>query len=281
MGINYWTIQKKYEIAAWLADFPLGTMSDPWEVLPFVQKVLEAAEREEVYCVKRVPSHSERLGLKLDLEYRVYPGGPSYGQYIEQILTETDKLIFFRQLFSSPGYLPEYRITAPARLSYYDLDGELIEKEVDDVGELLRRVRPIELDLPDNWRESTEEQLFYEKKSINGYKSEGSAIFFSGDLATGKSSDDISTYLFIKVYTDIWFPEVGGFLEDQDELYENRVFYDNRELALRHTPRLNRFLASVRDLTLEFGGTWSVDRDPESEDRYDRMHDENGIKLDI
>jgi hypothetical protein len=281
MGINYWTIQEKYEIASWEASFPKGNMTSPWEVLPFVQKVLEAAEREEVYRVKRVPSHSERLGLKLDLEYRAYPGGPDYGQYLEQILNETDQLLFFRQLSSSPGYLPEYRIIAPARLSYYDLDRELIDEEVEDVGELLRRVRPLEYDLPNDWQEMTEEQLFYARKSINSYKKESSAIFFSGDLISKDRFPDNSTYLFINLYTDIWFPEVGGFLEDQDELYENRVFYDNRELALRHTPRLNRFLISVRDLTLEFGGTWSVDRDPESEERYDRMHDENGINLDI
>ncbi len=281
MGINYWTVQEKYEISRWYASFPQGQMSDPWEALPFLQKVLKAAEREEVYRVKYAPWRSGDLGLKLDLEYRAYPDGPSYGEYIEQVLNETDKLIFFNQLSASPGLLPEYRIIAPARLSYYDLDGELIDKEVEDVGELLRQVRPLEYDLPDDWRELTEEQLFYAKKRINSYKPQGSAIFFYGNLSTGKSSDDIGAHLSIELYTDIWFPEVGGYLEDQDTPYGHRIFYDNRELALRHTPRLNRFLTGVRDLTLEFGGTWSVDRDPESNDRYDLMHDENGINLDI
>jgi hypothetical protein len=281
MGINYWTVHEKYEIANWYASFPQGNMTDPWKVLPFIQKVLDAAERQEVYRVKRAPWGRGNLGLKQDLEYRAYPSGPSYGKYVEQILTETDKLIFFDQLSAMPGLLPEYRIIAPARLSYYDLDGELVDKEVEDVGELLRQVRPLEYDLPDDWQEMTEEQLFYAKKSINSHKLQGSAIFFGGQFVSKDSSSNHCTYLRIYLHTDIWFPEVGGFLEDQDGLYEHRIFYDNRELALRHTPRLNRFLASVRDLTLEFGGTWSVDRDPESEDRYDLMHDENGINLDI
>jgi hypothetical protein len=222
--------------------------------------------------VKRAPWRRGELDLELDLEYRAYPGGPSYGQYLEQVLNETDRLIFFRQLSSSPGYLPEYRIIAPARLSYYDLDGELIDKEVDDVGELLQRLRPMPF-------ESSEEEQYSYNYSKKSYMAEGSAIFFYGNLRSKDWLPDSSTYLFINLYTDIWFPKVGGYLED-DSPYESRVFRDNRELALRHTPRLNRFLASVRDLTLEFDGIWKVDH-PTYEEQYNEQFDENGIHLAI
>jgi hypothetical protein len=280
MGINYWVMEDEPELATWYAKFPKGSMTDPWEVLPFLQKVLEAAGQEEVYRVKRAPWSSGALGLKLDLEYRAYPGGPSYGQYLEQVLSETDKLIFFRQLSASPGLLPEYRVIAPARLSYYDIDGTLIDREVEDVGELLRRVRPPEVDLPDYWRELSERELANKKKFINkSYKAEGSAIFLGGDLIEKDTALDFGTYLSIELYTDIWFPKVGGYLEDHSP-YQSRVFHDNRELALRHTPRLNQFLASVKDLTLEFGGTWKVDY-PSIDEQYNQQFNENGINLDI
>jgi hypothetical protein len=245
MGINYWVMENKCEFVTWNAKFLKGKMTDPWEVLPFVQKVLKVAEREEVYRVQRAPWESGDLGLKLDLEYRAYSGGPSYGEYIEQVLNETDKLIFFEQLRASPNLLPEYRVIAPARLSYYDIDGTLIDKEVEDVGELLRRVRPPEVDLPDYWRELSEEDIGSEIESVNrGYKATGSAIFFRGQLMRKNSS--YGTHLYIYLYTDIWFPKVAGYLVD-DSPYENRVFHDNRALALRHTPHLNRFLTSIRE----------------------------------
>jgi hypothetical protein len=280
MSINYWTVSDEPEIASWKAEFPLGNMADPRTVLPFVQKVLEAAEREEVYRVQRAPWRSGDLGLNLDLEYRSYPGGPSYGQYLEQVLNKTDKLISFPQLSSSPGYLPEYRVIAPAKLGYYDLDGELMIEEVEDVGALLRRIRPIEYDLPDYWRELSEEELTHKKKIIDkSYKAEGSAIFFSGTLWPKDYWPAQSTYLFINLYTDIWFPKVGGYLEDHSPA-QSRVFHDNRALAMCHTPRLNRFLASVRELTLEFDGIWKVDY-PTYDEQYNQQFDENGIHLDI
>jgi hypothetical protein len=273
MGINYWVMEDEPELAIWYAGFPKGNMTDPWKVLPFVQKVLEAAEREEVYRVKRAPWRSGDLGLKLDLEYRAYPGEPSYGEYIEQVLRETDKLIFPNRLrIASPGLLPEYRVIAPARLSYYDLDGDLIDKEVEDVGELLQRLRPMPFDLSEEERNSYN----YDKKS---YMASGSAIFLGGQFISKDSSSDYCTYLRIYLHTDIWFPKVGGFLEDHSP-YQSRVFHDNRELALRHTPRLNQFLASVRDLTLEFGGTWKVDY-PSIDEQYNQQFNENGINLDF
>jgi hypothetical protein len=280
MGINYWIMEDKHEIVTWYAKFPEGKMTDPWEVLPFVQRVLELAEREEVYRVQRAPWESGDLDLKLDLEYRAYPGGPSYGDYIEQVLTETDKLIFFEQLSAIPNLLPEYRVIAPARLSYYDIDGTLVDKEVEDVGELLRRVRPPEVDLPDDWQELSEEYIASEIEYVNRrYKATGSAVFVDGRLVPKDSFSDYGTYLSIRLWTDIWFPKVGGYLVDSSQ-YENRIFKDNRELALRHTPRLNRFLTSVRELTVELGGTWIVDP-PYPEDEYARQLSEYGIDLDL
>jgi hypothetical protein len=293
MGTNYWVVDRKYEFVNWSADFPPGRMSKLLEMLPFIQKVLEFAEKEEVFRVVYVPYTDYEFNgqyrvptLDPKREYRWKPGGQTYTQYLEQMLSETGgdlNEVFFPQISTSPGYLPQYRSIAPARLSYYDIDGTLIvDKEVEDLGELLQRVRPLEFDLPSDWREYTEKQLFYEKKAVNDYKAEGSAIYLSGSLGSENSESDYGSYLYIHLYSDIWFPKVGGFLEDQPQPYGHRVFFDNSELASHHTPRLNRFLASVRELTLELGGSWDIDKPPKgSPDPYGEHCDENGIILDI
>jgi hypothetical protein len=291
MSENYWVVKNKYEFAAWGAEFPQGIMHEPREMLLFLQRVLEVAEREEIFRVIRAPYKTSKydpkaqahlLALDPKLEYRWQPGGLTYGQFLEQVLVETGKLIFFHQMERSPGTIPEYRVIAPARLSYYDIDGGLRDEEVEDIGELLRQVRPTQGDLPNYWPELSEEEILEEKKSIDKtYKSSCSAILFSGSMVSKDNEIDYGSYLFINLFTDIWFPKVGGFLEDQPVLYEDRVFYDNSELALRHTPRLNRFLANVRDITLEMGGTWHVDKDGYPTSRYEEQFNEDGIILDI
>ena len=52
-------------------------------------------------------------------------------------------------------------------------------------------------------------------------------------------------HLTIYTKTDIWQPKLFNVSGD-----------DNLELAMCHTPRLNRFLADFKRLTLEFGGEW-------------------------
>jgi hypothetical protein len=282
VGTNYWVMQDEPEFASWGAKFPLGKMNDPWEMLSFLQQVLKAAEMEEVFHLVKAPWQKGDLDLYQNLEYRARTDGPTYSQYLEQILAETGKLIFFRQLFSMPDLLPEYRVVAPARLSYYDINGELRDEEVEDVGELLRQVRPTQDDLLNHWPELSEEEIKRKKKFIDkSYKGGGSAIFFGGNFVPKDSESDYGSHLYINLFTDIWFPKVGGFLEEQPVWYEDRVFYDNRELALRHTPRLNRFLANVRDITLEMGGTWYVDKDGYPTSRYEEQFNEDGIILDI
>lgn len=63
----------------------------------------------------------------------------------------------------------------------------------------------------------------------------------------------------VRLDTDIWFPRVCGMHDDLDEdMEEFPEFYDNAELARRHTPRFNLFLREVRAATLAAGGTWEL-----------------------
>ena len=54
---------------------------------------------------------------------------------------------------------------------------------------------------------------------------------------------------------------------------------DNSALAARHTPRLNRFIETLRDAILELGGTWKLDRSGAYTPHLPALHD-SGILLD-
>ncbi len=103
-----------------------------------------------------------------------------------------------------------------------------MEAEVEDVGALLRRLRPNEI--PDGVSEK--EWLAHE--DYDDYKAYGSALFFYGQLGSDevewaafraweeqpegiRNTEDKpyirETYLTINLYTDIWFPRVKGFIE--------------------------------------------------------------------
>ncbi|MEU0091696.1 hypothetical protein [Kribbella sp. NPDC006257] len=60
---------------------------------------------------------------------------------------------------------------------------------------------------------------------------------------------------------------------------ETPAFADNQELADRHTPRFNTFLARIRDHVAPYGG--SVELEPTQEPTaYDFQIDAEGIRLD-
>jgi hypothetical protein len=89
--------------------------------------------------------------------------------------------------------------------------------------------------------------------------------------------------------SDIWFPQVPGFFERKHsesvrpDIYCDRVVYgkkfDNHELANRHTPPLNRFIAAIAAKVREMGGEWTIN--PEMKDSYREMMTLTGIKLDV
>jgi hypothetical protein len=69
-----------------------------------------------------------------------------------------------------------------------------------------------------------------------------------------------------------------GWLEEEAATDCNNM-YDNQELALCHTPRLNRFLTRVYDLTQEIGAEWNFSLG-DCHKCYQPMLTEKGIQLD-
>jgi hypothetical protein len=255
MKKNIWVVDYDLEFASWEVRFPQEKMTDLWELWPFLKGVLEIGEREAVYRVAKV-------GVVQNLPRPAE--GQSYAQLVEQYLAEKGELLFFQQLGLG------YSVSTPARLAYYEEDGTLVEEEVVNLGALLHRLRP----------EKVEEK--------GRYMSSDNPVTFYGQIGFRHDSGKLDkAYLNIYLHTDILFPKVMGYLENWGENergipidWENRSWQDNRELALRHTPRLNRFLARVKQLTLDYGGTWGIDKSQDTVVRYHSQWDENGIFLD-
>lgn len=204
-----------------------------------------------------------------------------------------------------PALFEQYRVYASTRLSYYSQDGNLLEGYIDDIGTLLRHIRPFEYDLSasDLPNVHIEEDRRRKEKYINEFKAHGGALYFYGSL--GRNTNDWDRYrrwetlpkevrdpepepctytpcLGIQLYTDIWLPQVVGGLEhtrNPGKYKHNEVhLFDNRELANRHTPRLNSFLQSVKQLIEQRGGTWHYE-DYDSPDEYKPMYSNDGIIL--
>ena len=138
--------------------------------------------------------------------------------------------------------LPGREFVTPGTICWHEA-GERREGEVIFVGELLDRLRP---DVPE---------------SHHHY------IAYVPPVSVWVSRLGVS----ITLMTDVWFPRVIGFLEEDWP----DVMLDNSELAACHTPRLNAFLHAVRDAADE----WATDNADDFGTRYADMVSEDGIWL--
>jgi|JI10StandDraft_1071094.scaffolds.fasta_scaffold30079_3 hypothetical protein len=137
------------------------------------------------------------------------------------------------------------RHAAPATLAWYDREGAVVEGEVLDPGALLKSVLTVPNSL---WSRHAEH---WSPLVVTG-----SVVRFTS--RTGEPAGDRTAKLGFMTYTDLWFPFVLGVAHPSCDAER---YFDNRELASRHTPRLNRFLSEVLDLVVAAGGRWEVDDD--------------------
>ncbi|MDA0179051.1 hypothetical protein OJ997_01995 [Solirubrobacter phytolaccae] len=138
--------------------------------------------------------------------------------------------------------LPGREFVTPGTICWHEA-GERREGEVIYVGELLERLRP---DAPEiTWDH----------------------IAYVPPVSVSVSRDFVS----ITLMTDVWFPRVIGFLEEE---WPDGML-DNSELAACHTPRLNAFLHAVRDASDE----WFNDSADDFGARYADMVSDDGIWL--
>jgi hypothetical protein len=280
MRKNQWKVQEDNMYAHWMISFPSTRMLNDRELWGFISKLLIAAEENKIMKILETRCFSEE-------EKKYYFNinrGESFIEFISRVLEEEGKLLT-RQIFSEP-----YALT---KICYYNVTGVIVEKEICFPGLALKENRP-ELDY---WYlEQLSAIILWGGRGGMGYSY--SEEEDDGELMSNEFIENGVKYrapgLSIHTNTDIWFPKVmGGY----DESYEDRgwsfrmgengeytdfkegEWYDNSELALCHTPRLNKFIQRVKELTLEYDGVWTIDR-YDTANNYHSQWNEDGIILD-
>ena len=255
---NYWATYRD-EIVAWSGKLPPPAKLGMERVFEFVRHILDAAEREQIMRLIFVPA-------------------PSTARK-ETVLTWLE---FMRARFEREGLLALFpfgiphkslggHFRQPARLAYYQGD-RIVEEDIDDVGNLEKTVVIA--------RGGDPEGIRYTEPIVLG----GGARDEEGEGPGRLPTRELPIYLSLS--TDIWFPRVIGLdLEDRGGLSRDwrhpargrDGLMDNSALAARHTPRLNRFIETLRAAILELGGKWDK---PDADPSYKPMVHGGGILLD-
>jgi len=256
---NYWATYRQ-PIAAWEGELPPPAKLGVERVFEFGRHLLDIAEREQVLRIIFVP----------DQPAARQENNPTWFEIIRARFEREGHLELF------PGHgSPHERVGGQlrllTRLAYYQGD-RIVEEEVEDVGSLEKSVVAA--------RGGDPEGIRYTRPIVLS----GSAYDEEGEAPGRPPTREFPIYL--SLYTDIWFPRVIGLdLEDRggrsrDKRHPARGrdgLMDSSALAARHTPRLNRFIETLRDAILELGGTWG---NPDVNPSYQPMVHRGGILLD-
>ncbi len=248
---NHWCTHSD-AFATWYITFPpVSQATDIDNLLEFAQHLLEVGEREQIYRVLETRSPN---AFKATANY-------TYIQYLRDIAaSESQRLPLFND-GGGAATTERGTLRAPARICFYNQMGNLVEQEIENVGLLLKELRP----------DAVELCSYKHIKQVEPVSVIGPNLSLSIVRDTSKLWP---VRIRISLFCDIWFSLVGGYLDLEKEVH----FFDNRELACCHTPRLNRFISNVRQLTLSFGGSWKVG-DVEVSKLYKNRITEDGITL--
>jgi hypothetical protein len=280
---NYWCVwdscgHASMLIPYWSASFPKKRFKTIRDVWPLIKTILEVGQKEKIF--RSFKDESDFQDFIYDVDTNKFPV-PSL-EYIQdrKVITR------YREYQEEIGieYTPTYldKFLGDNRVCYYDLNGQITERYLHRLGDFLQQ-----------YHKDREERLWklYAPSYEYGIKFRDSFLVRDwSDTASHKSYyADNETYFDIMLTSDIWFPKVPGFFERKHsesvrpDVYCDRVVYgkkfDNHELANRHTPSLNRFIAAIADKVREMGGEWTIN--PEMKDSYREMMTLTGIKLDV
>lgn len=211
-------------------------------LIRFATTVAKAGQLHAVYRLERLPG---RRGYDAREE--------SFEEYLLARVRESERLPLFPE-----DQAPGKELWTPARLAFYR-DSACVEEDVGDVGGLLRELRPDRIE------------------TAGMFMRRASPVTVCGGSFPLDWTE--SARVVIRLDTDIWFPSVMGMLEALVEEGEQPESYDNRELAARHTPRLNAFLEELRGTVLDLGGTWGKIEVSGVGVNYAHLWNERGIEL--
>jgi hypothetical protein len=256
---NYWATYRQ-SITLWGGALPPPATLGVQRVFEFARHVLDAAEREQVMRVVLLPTRSATRKER----------APTWFEHIHTRFEQRGHLKLFPH--GADAWLGD-SLRQPARLAYYQGE-QIVEEDIEDVGTLEKAVVSARGGDPHSIRSTLPIVLG------------GGSPDEEGEAPGRPPTREFPIYLAL--YTDIWFPRVTG-LDVGDHVGRDPKarhpargrdgLMDNSELAARHTPRLNRFIATLRDAILELGGTWKLDRSGAPHHHLPVLHD-GGILLD-
>lgn len=244
---NLW-MQMDPPFVTWFADFTAVT-DRPAAIQTFVEATVVAGAKHRICDVREAPGIGyvrARDGALADVLRRNFEREAAVD------------LFDFNGAAMMPG-LPGSS-TVETVLAYYDRQDQLVERSVIDVGELLTSLTPN----PD-------------------YTSNGCSNHYPAICITGRRYDSarlrdprLPPIARFEIHADVWFPWIFGGAHPKADF---RRMFDNRELALRHTPRLNAFLAEVAEAARHAGGSFNMRADESATYASNFVTDE-GVRLD-
>ncbi len=267
---NYWIVSPYEEsLPEWQAKFSSKKFKTRHDFWPLFKTIFEVGRQEEIFNV--LDDEVEFKQFIYDIEHGVLAIPPLEVLQTGSVAADLPRI-------SETTDLPDYikRLRGVTKISYYNINGKLVEKYVDhqELGTYLYNYHQGEIG---NY------QSMWSKRFLDRYED---CISFSEYLEPEYHS---GKYKFsILLHSDIWFPSLRGNIErkvgiitgfEADQIAEYTKGFDNRELANRHTPRLNRFISAISKKVIEMGGKWSIGADVSPEYR-DQMT-ATGIKLDV
>lgn len=240
-------------MASWVAD--LSTRRHNAEsLLSWLRSILTAGDECAVYSVDEAPTAGFRRAIDGSLT-----------DYIERQFNASMSIDLFQ--FARSGMRPVNgsRFKVSARMAYVDADGRIAESDIDDLGMLLRNLRPADV------ASAGSRMSRCPPIEITGPK-----IDFGAPERSIWTPKPDQVKVRFNIYSDIWFPWVRGLLEDK---FDVNSWHDNRSLTQFHSPRLNRFLESAAEATRACGGTWELDEEDSRVMAW--MLTDTGIRLDV
>jgi hypothetical protein len=261
--------KSEIDLPKWTAHFPAGKFATHQDFWPLVKTILEVGQQEEIFRIFTEEAEFRRFIRDVDSSILPMP-------FLEVLHSGISGTKVEEQLVADN--LPEYirNIQGMTKVSYYEKDGQLVDKYVGErgLGKFLYNYHLGDLG---------KYQCEYGKRFLHAYY--GCLRFY--DCLVPEYEPE-GCYINIKLTSDIWFPIVDGSVErkvgidtsfDTDEIAYYTGGFDNRELANRHTPRLNRFLSAIAEKVIEMGGEWSLG--PYVDPKYLKKMTLTGIKMDV
>lgn len=241
---NFWVTIENESFACWKARFSQDTILPLERIIEFIREIHILGAYNDVCDIF---GHDKLENL-------------DYSTAIKKRLEEVTQLSIFD--LTVPQSESGDFFYSVGVINYFDTF--VRSRQIDDVGQLLRKLNPDKVQ-----QFTTTYMVSAAPVSLKGFEIH--------KLEDGNVLINTNATIEISLMTDIWFPWVVGFMEETPAK-QRETMYDNRQLAFRHTPRLNDYLQHLRTLTNWLGMTWELSH---VHPLYQWMVNEGGIMLDV